>query len=271
VERVGKKKMKGVLLFAFNNGETDYVEMACYTAKRVNRFLNLPVSIVTDYNTDLSKYNYTFDKVIIAGVDDSNVRNNTVWLNKGRYNSLEFTPYDETIVMDTDYLVNSNRLLSTFDLCEDFMCHKNMAFILQPKIEQEKIGMHSIDSVWATTMTFKNTNHTKQIFDCMRMVQENYEHYSLIHSVSIPYFRNDYALAIALRLVNGHIDYNRYFTPWKLLHVGPGSTVYREADTEYVVTYDNWNNTKLRKEYIAVKDTDFHMIVKSNFMEMINE
>lgn len=263
--------MKGVLLFAFNNGEVDYVEMACYTAKRVNRFLNLPVSIVTDSNTDLTKYNYTFDKVIVADSDSSNTRNNTVWLNKGRYRSLDYTPYDETIVMDTDYLVNSDRLLQTFDLYEDFMCHKNMAFLLQPKIEQERIGIQSIDSVWATTMTFKNTKHTKQIFDCMHMVQENYQHYSSLHSMSIPYFRNDYALAIALRIVNGHIDYNRYFTPWKLLHVGPGSTVYRETDTQYVVTYDNRHNAKLKKEYMTVKDVDFHMIVKGNFMEIINE
>lgn len=263
--------MRGVLLFAFNNGDVDYVEMACYTAKRVNRFLNLPVSIVTDSNTDLTKYNYTFDKVIIADSDSSNTRNNTVWLNKGRYRSMDYTPYDETIVMDTDYLVNSDRLLKTFDLCEDFMCHKNMAFILQPKINQERIGIKSIDSVWATTMTFKNTKHTKQIFDCMSMVQENYEHYSSLHSMSIPYFRNDYALAITLRIVNGHIDYNRYFTPWKLLHVGPGSTVYRETDTSYIVTYDNRHTAKLKKEYITIKDVDFHMIVKSNFMEIINE
>ena len=48
--------MKGVLLFAYNNGITDYFEMAVRTAKRVKQFLNLPVSVVTDLSTDIEKY-----------------------------------------------------------------------------------------------------------------------------------------------------------------------------------------------------------------------
>ena len=36
---------KGALLFAFNSPKYNYYEMAVATAKRINHFLNLPVTI----------------------------------------------------------------------------------------------------------------------------------------------------------------------------------------------------------------------------------
>ena len=57
--------MKGVLLFAFNNDIVDYYEMAVATAKRINHFLNLPVTIVTDEESLPAIQSYAFDKVII--------------------------------------------------------------------------------------------------------------------------------------------------------------------------------------------------------------
>ena len=39
---------KGVLLFAQNNEQIDYIKQAVYLAKRIKRFLDLPVSLVTD-------------------------------------------------------------------------------------------------------------------------------------------------------------------------------------------------------------------------------
>ena len=39
---------RGILLFAFNTPNVNYVEMAVETAKRSNHFLNLPVTLITD-------------------------------------------------------------------------------------------------------------------------------------------------------------------------------------------------------------------------------
>lgn len=271
MEATRKAAMKGALLFAFNTELVDYVKMAVFTAKRINRFLDLPVTIVTDSNSRLAEYDYTFDNIIIADPDTSNERNSAAWLNKGRFKAFDYTPYDETVVLDVDYIVNSDRILKTFDIYEDFMCHKNMHFLMQPTVPQEKLSHVGIDSVWATTMTFRKTKHCENIFNCMKMVQTNYNHYVDLYSMGISYYRNDYALAIALRILNGQLDYNRYYTPWRLLHAGPGTHVYKEKDTQYTIVYDNWINGKIRKEYITIKDTDFHMIVKDNFMEIINE
>lgn len=114
---------KGVLLFAFNSPKYNYYEMAVATAKRINHFLGLPVTIVTDSESLPVTQTYQFDNVILAPADKSNSRDWGVWINKGRYRAYQFSPYDDTILLDTDYMVNSDKLLKLFDMPTDFCCH----------------------------------------------------------------------------------------------------------------------------------------------------
>ena len=102
---------KGVILFAFNSPKFNYYDMAVATAKRINHFLNLPVTLVTDETSIPTDPNYVFDKTITVTPDKNNKRDWGIWINKGRYQAYELSPYDETILLDTDYLVNSNKLL----------------------------------------------------------------------------------------------------------------------------------------------------------------
>ena len=39
---------KGAILFAFNSPKFNYYDMAVATAKRINHFLNIPVTLFTD-------------------------------------------------------------------------------------------------------------------------------------------------------------------------------------------------------------------------------
>lgn len=265
---------RGVLLFAFNSEKYDYFSMAIYTAKRVNHFLNLPVTLVTDVES-LGDTQGVFDNVITTDPNKNNRRDWGQWINKDRYRAFEFTPYDETLLLDTDYIVNSDKLLKLFDYDVDFMCHDRTMFFMQPNLAQEKLSVYSHNTLWATVVKFKKTNYTQQIFDCLKMVQDNYMHYSLIHGFSPGTYRNDYALTIATRLVNGQFIPKENVIPWPLYHVGKNINVYRNNDdefsTEFTVMFDNWQRGKIRKEYLTIEDMDFHVMVKENFMELINE
>jgi len=103
---------RGVILFAFNSPKYDYYEMAVAAAKRINHFLKLPVTVVTDVES-VRETDYQFDKTIITIPDKNNKRDWGVWINKGRYKAFEFSPYDETLLLDTDYMVNSDKLLKS--------------------------------------------------------------------------------------------------------------------------------------------------------------
>ena len=100
---------KGVLLFAFNSEKYDYFSMAVYTAKRINHFLQLPVTIVTDEDS-LGNTEGIFHNVITTDPNKNNRRDWGQWINKDRYRAFEFSPYDETLLLDTDYVVNSDKI-----------------------------------------------------------------------------------------------------------------------------------------------------------------
>jgi len=254
---------RGVLLFAFNTEKVNYYEMAVITAKRANKFLNLPVTLVTDSDSLPVKQLYTFDNIVLVPAQKDNINHNGIWYNKGRYRAYNISPYDETLLLDTDYLINSNMLLRLFDMYEDFMCHNTTRYILSDNTDQEIISARSFDTLWATVILFKKTQKVKQIFECLEMVQNNYEHYGTLYNFSTSSYRNDYGLTIALRIVNGHLEDKKNYIPWPLLHAQKDTKMLRVSDITYKAIKYN--------KYMIINDTDFHLMDKSNFMEITCE
>jgi len=267
--------MKGVVIFCHNNGSFDYLAMAKFCAKRVNKFLSLPVTLITDKETFKKSKTYLFDKVLFVEPNKNNFKENTIWINKDRFKVFELTPYDETILLDSDYIVNSTKLLKTFDICKDICVHNSASYIMQPKLEQELVSPYMDVTAWATVITFQKTKKAKQVFEVMEMIQKNYNHYANLHNFIAGTFRNDYALTLALRIVDGHLPNIANYIPWNLLHVGRNTVVYNLNDdinnNEFLFMFDNWRNNKIKKEYITLKNLDFHLMNKNNLSELINE
>lgn len=264
---------RGALLFAFNSPKVNYYAMAEYTAKRINHFLNLPVTIVTDRYSIIKNPKYKFDNVVISQPDKDNTFRNDIWINKGRYQAYEYSPYDETILLDVDYMINSDRLLQVFDYVKDYACHQNIAQLMIPNGSQEQLSNLSFPTLWATVLGFRKTEKTEQLFACMKMVQKNYTHYANLFNFSPDIYRNDFALTIAHRLVNGHYFDNSNILPWNLMHVWLKTNLFVDRktknNTKYTVIFDHHKNGKIKKEYITIKDMDFHVINKDVFLELM--
>ena len=254
---------RGVVLVAHNNTTINYFEMASYTAKRVNEFLNLPVTVITDSNS-VSETNI-FDKVILTDANKSNFLRKTNWINKGRFKVFDLSPYEETLVLDVDYLINSNRLNELFNYDNDFMCHKNTFWLMNTTTEQEKLSKKSIETLWATVIKFKKTNRTEQIFNMLEIVQNNYDHYSKIYGFLPMPYRNDYGLTIALKTVNGHLENTQDYIPWPLVHVENAIGIERVSNTVYNL-YKKQND---RKWYMHISDKDFHILNKKEFKNLM--
>lgn len=264
---------KGVILFAHNTLKYNYFKMAQYCAARINHFLKLPVTVVTDEESCFNQNLSMFNKVIYSKPNKTNKKEKQVWINKDRFKAYDLSPYDETILLDVDYVVNSNNLLKTFDIVEDICVHNNTEFVMQPNLPQEMISPYSYKTCWATVVTFRKTIKAKQVFQCVEMIQENYDHYANVYNFVAGTFRNDYAITIGLQIVNGHLKNIRDYIPWNLFHIGKLTTVYKTNDSplcdEFLVLHDNWKNNKIKKEYIILKNIDFHVINKDNFVELI--
>lgn len=224
---------KGILVFARNNSQIDYVMQAYHLAKRASKHLNLPTTIVTDSSEYLkSKYsdwNTVFDRVISIVWDEKDLKEDTTFpkteehslkryydgtlsqkrlefKNETRTLSYELTPYDETIVLDTDFLIANNILLNCFKQQNDFLLYKDAydlsGFRVSP--EFKRISDVGIDFYWATAVFFRKTPVNKVFFNLLQHVQENYSHYISIFQMTHYVYRNDHAFSIAVHIMNGY-------------------------------------------------------------------
>lgn len=134
---------QGILIFAFNNGKIDYVSLAVEAARRAKLHLKKPVALVTEDASALLNYNLenVFDTVIDIADSDSlksvfsknnlrrfnngtDVHRNVSFKNELRTKTYELSPYDETLVIDCDYLISNDSLKYCWEQPENFLIWK---------------------------------------------------------------------------------------------------------------------------------------------------
>jgi hypothetical protein len=260
---------RGALLFAFNNETTDYVSLAAWSADNIRRHLGLPVAVVTDQQDLLG-----FDVVINTHSDSQNKRhfsdyNRAVtWHNTNRAMAYQLTPWDQTLVLDVDYVVASDKLTQLFDIDGDFLAHRwaRDASGLNDFSTLNWFGNYRMPQWWATVMFFKKSTMAAMIFDCMNMVRDNWQHYRDLYSVPKSTYRNDYALSIALNIVNGHVPYQGDI-PWSLLSVMPNHQLCRVDQDKYTLQFVD--KQKNQTKWVPMCNQDFHAMGKQNLEAMI--
>lgn len=265
--------MNGVLLFAHNNTHYDYYAMAKHCAYRVKHFLNLPVTLITDKETFNDDVDHIFENVLFVEPNTDNQIRNKTWINKGRHRAYELSPYDKTLLLDVDYVINSYQLLTLFDFVTDICAHNSVQYVNYYEYKQEFLSSYSHQTFWATVICFNKSNKSKQVFECMEMIENNFNHYGKIHNFLPNQYRNDYSLTLALDIVNGHL-FNPYdVIPWNLLHVGKIRNFYKNNNqqfcTDYTAVFEKNIYGKNIQEYITLHDIDFHVLDKAKLLELL--
>lgn len=266
----------GALIFAFNNEQTDYLAMAGWSAERIRRYLNIPVAVVTNC-VDHARTG-AFDRVIALAPEAGGTRwfedygSTVTWYNAGRTDAYALTPWDQTLVLDADYVVCGDQLSRVLESPQDFLAHCTAIDATNPERDfLSTFGTNQFPMWWATVMMFRKSPTAQYIFDCMEMIKNNWQHYRDLYSINEKNYRNDYALSIALGIVSGHtlaVD----SIPWPLLSVTPEIQLSRKrfGDTEnqelWLMTYQDQTN---RARSLGLAGQDFHAMGKSHLEKII--
>lgn len=223
---------KGVLLFCHNNRDIDYALMATIAGGLAKKNLKQSVSVVTDQSTldwvDESgneKFHEIFDEIILTDKPEiSNYRKlydgvhskNTPFINSTRSDAWDLTPYDRTLLIDTDYLVMSNHLNEYWNVDQDIM----ISPAIKDAYSTARIGVHDryvsdvgCDLYWATTIMFTKNPETKIFFDLVKHIKDNYEYYGDLYQFRSRQYRNDISFSIALHIMNNHQHENEIGLP----------------------------------------------------------
>ena len=267
---------QGVLIYAFNNDSIDYYQQAVWCGDRVNKYLDLPVTIVTDHDSQRSRncsHSIIYSQAESGGLrvyrPGTDSRSNQ-WFNSNRYQSYELSPYEQTLVIDSDYVVCSDRLLTLFDSGISVTAMKHVYDITNrdgfrdyQTIGQSSVGLHHY---WATILYFNRSDISEDFFDLMTMIKTHYPHYANLYKFPSRPFRNDFAVTIALNTLYGHVPDAVPAIPWKMANVFSDveiSTVDQETfELAYTTTADkkHWR--------LTISGEDFHFMNKQGLAQI---
>lgn len=259
----------GALIFAYNNEAFDYVRMAAWTADNVRRHLGIPVALITDQPTDLN-----FDRVILHPCAARDMRwfsdadRRVSWNNYSRPDAYYLTPWDRTLLIDADYVVASGCLRLLLNRPgDDVLCHQSATDVtgMNDFRALNRLGTHDWPLAWATVVQFDRGSRARHVFDCMKMIRDNWSHYQQIYHERSRTYRNDHALTIARTIVNGHC-HDTATIPWSLATVLPEHRLTQIDKDRYRVDFIRADN---RPAWIEIAGHDFHAMGKQSLMDMI--
>lgn len=207
----------GVLLVAFDS-VTDqgnvlrYTELAKVCANLVRKHLRLPVGIVSDSPVE------GFDEQIIVkkpAADHRHVLLNNVhesynWYNDYRRQLYNLTPFDRTLLLDTDYFIQSDRYLRCFEFDAPFQIVEQ---VYDPTGRNNfdkyaRLPNRTVPQMWATAMYWNKDAATH--FEYANMIAENYEYYARVFGFSHKQYRNDMVFSIVAHMLPS------YSMPWRM-------------------------------------------------------
>ena len=252
----GQKMSSGVLFVAFDSvtdqgNKLRYTELAKVAATLVKRHLGLPVGIVTD------KPIVGFDEQIIVEKPAASSRHVLLkdlhesydWYNDYRRQLFKLTPFDQTLLLDADYFLQTNQYLKCFEFDAPFQIIKSVYDPTNRKSFDKYTSLpnRTIPQCWATAMYWNRDAAT--YFEYANMVAENYQYYARIFGFSHKQYRNDMVFSIVAHMLP------TYSMPWRMWMT---SSDCKLVDANRCGLKFNYNNNTIRINndvHVLSKDT----------------
>ena len=280
---------RGCLIFAHNSKDIDYALMSIIAGSLAKKYLKVPVSLVTDTATidwlkqsqQYSKAESVFDKIIeIKEIDYNNSRrlhdgtdsSLVPFLNGTRSLAYDLTPYDRTLLLDSDFLIFSDRLNSYWDYDESVLISTAMNDICDPSrqgYQDRYISDTGIKLYWATTVMFSKDEYGKAFFNLVNYIKENYKTYSDLYGFfEYKRYRNDISFSIAKHIMDGFMTSNDASLP-PILTTMDRDILYKNVKEKLIFLV----TPTLDEKYCAVSTLgiDIHIMNKQSIIRNADE
>jgi len=170
------------------------------------------------------------------------------------------------LLLDSDYVVASDQLNVLFGVDQDFLAHRWAYDITgnRPFEGNRSFGTYHMPMMWATVVAFRKSKKAQLIFDSMEMIRNNWNHYLDLYQISEQTYRNDYALSIAMNIVNGH-TLSDPTIPWQLATATPETKLTQVDQDTYKIQYEN---SEQKQRWMIIQQ-DFHAMCKRDLGDIV--
>jgi hypothetical protein len=198
---------RGYLILAQNSGNTDYVRQAYALAlsiKNTQSGVNQVAIATNDIVED--RYTKAFDYVV--GIPWTDHACNSTWKIENKWKYYYMTPFDETVVLDSDMIFPED-----ISHWWDVMSSKEMCITDSPKTfrgetikstkYRKSFAPNGLPNVHTAFMYFKKTELVGELFKLVQLIFENRERffYEFMNESRPKSLSGDVAYALAIRIL----------------------------------------------------------------------
>jgi len=277
---------RGILMFAHNNEEIDYIKLAVVNALLIQKNLGIKdITVVTD-PFSLKHAEKTLGKRllkkaisnIIVNKKDKKFKNTNVRLykdtshsvknlpfyNVNRCDAYDISPYDETILLDVDYLILSDTLNQCWGHNNELMMNWKFQDIMYERKDPSlnRLNHLGITMYWATVVYFRKTEYAESFFNFVKHVKNNPQYYRDLYKWQGTLYRNDYSFSIAAHMMSGFTDKGIPQLPTTLYKSFDTDDIHSAVDKNTIIMY--LEKPKSPGDFILTKwqDIDLHVMNK---------
>lgn len=219
--------MRGLVYIAHDNGLFDYGTMTYCSALTARHHLDdPPIALITDRDTWealLEKHPMAeavfMEPIFVPELNpEANTRTFKVgfegtpkkapYHNGTRAEIFDLSPFDETLMVDSDVLILDGNLKGVWGSNNDLMINKSIGRMMHPHSMQpfmQRLDDVTIPTYWATITYFKRSKPVSNFFRVVEKVRENFHYYGLLYRFQTDLYRNDYAFSVAAHAMSGYL------------------------------------------------------------------
>lgn len=273
---------KGVVIIAHNNRKVDYAKMAIISGGLAKKNLKVPVSLITDQSTvdwmSQSEIYETatdiFENIILTDrpeidnhrtLHDGTLVDNVPFINSNRFSAYDLSPYDKTLLIDSDFMIMTDNLNQYWSINENLLISESINDIQGNRIGvldkwTSETGVHLY---WATTVMFTKSKEAQIFFDLVKFVKDNYKFYADLFRFRSTQYRNDISFSIAKHILDGFEKTNISLP--SILTAQDKDIIEKVEKNSIVFSIKNLNDPDSFC-LCAIKDQDVHIMNKQSII-----
>jgi len=256
-----KENSRGFIMFAHNNAEIDYFKLAVINSLLIQKHLGISnITVVTDPHS----YSYAVESLgedliksainnlivvekdkefksqnIRVFKDTSHTAKQLPFYNINRCDAYDLSPYDETILLDVDYLILSDTLNQCWGHNEEIMMNWRYQDIMFDRKDYtlDRLNPFGITMYWATVVYFKKSAYAETFFNLVKHVKNNIAYYKDLYRWPGNLYRNDYSFSIAAHVMSGFVDKGIPQLPTTLYKTFDTDDIHKAIDEKTLIMY----------------------------------
>lgn len=248
-------------MFAHNNEEIDYLRLAITNSLLIQKNTGIKnITVVTDPHS-LKHNEETLGKKFIKKAinnlivveKDKKFKNSNIRLykdtshsskylpfyNVNRCDAYDISPYDETILIDADYLILSDTLNHCWGHNNELMMNWKYQDIMYERKDPslDRLYDMGITMYWATVVYFRKTEYVESFFNIVKHVRNNPQYYKDLYKWQGTLYRNDYSFSIAAHMMSGFADKGISQLPTTLYKSFDTDDIHKVIDNQTIIMY----------------------------------